>query len=290
VSKEAFVFEVNQKSFDQHVLLNSHKIPVIVEFMGVWSGPCAAMDLLFSGLAKEFAEQFIFAKVDVDEQPELRKAHNIENVPTLLVFKDGKLARTEAGELKEDEARALLKDFGIIRESDAIREQAREKHMAGDTPAAIVLLSQAIKADPSNTRVAMDMVQIFIDIGELEQAGSLFARLPEATRETEMGKALNSQLAFAKLAAKTDNIETLQTRISANTDDYDAYFDLAIRFIDQFNYSGAIDSLFYIQQHNADYKDGAAKEMIILIANMVAPTDNDFAQEIRRRLANQLAE
>ena len=290
MSKEAFVFEVNQKSFDQHVLLNSHKIPVIVEFMGVWSGPCAAMDLLFSGLAKEFAEQFIFAKVDVDEQPELRKAHNIENVPTLLVFKDGKLARTEAGELKEDEARALLKDFGIIRESDAIREQAREKHMAGDTPAAIVLLSQAIKADPSNTRVAMDMVQIFIDIGELEQAGSLFARLPEATRETEMGKALNSQLAFAKLAAKTDNIETLQTRISANTDDYDAYFDLAIRFIDQFNYSGAIDSLFYIQQHNADYKDGAAKEMIILIANMVAPTDNDFAQEIRRRLANQLAE
>jgi len=35
VSKEVFVFDVNQKSFDQAVLLNSHKIPVIVEFMGV---------------------------------------------------------------------------------------------------------------------------------------------------------------------------------------------------------------------------------------------------------------
>ena len=57
MSQDAFVFEVNQKSFDQLVLLNSHKIPVIVEFMGVWSGPCAAMDHVFSSLAKEFPEQ-----------------------------------------------------------------------------------------------------------------------------------------------------------------------------------------------------------------------------------------
>ena len=290
MSKEAFIFEVNQKSFDQHVLLNSHKIPVIVEFMGVWSGPCVAMDLIFSDLAKEFAEEFIFAKVDIDEQQQLRKEHNIENVPVLMVFKDGKLVRTEAGELKENEARALLKDFGVIGEADLLREQAREKHMAGDTPAAILLLTNAIKADPANTRVAMDMVQIFIDISELEQAEGLFSRLPEATRETEMGKALNSQLAFARLASKTDNIETLQSRIAANAEDYDAHFDLAVRLIDQFNYSDAVDSLFYIQQNNASYKDGAAKEMIILIANMIAPSDNEFAQEIRRRLANQLTD
>ena len=79
MSKEIFVFEVNQKSFDQAVLLNSHKVPVIVEFMGVWSGPCSAMDNLFTTLAKEFVEQFIFARVDIDEQAELTKAHSIEN-------------------------------------------------------------------------------------------------------------------------------------------------------------------------------------------------------------------
>ena len=95
MSKDAFVFEVNQKSFDQYVLLNSHKIPVIVEFMGVWSGPCVAMDNVFSSLAKEFAEQFIFAKVDIDEQPELRKEYKVENVPVLMVFKDGRLVHKE---------------------------------------------------------------------------------------------------------------------------------------------------------------------------------------------------
>jgi len=289
VSKETFVFEVNQKSFDQYVLLNSHKIPVIVEFMGVWSGPCVAMDNLFSSLAKEFAEQFIFAKVDIDEQPELRKAHNIDNVPALMVFKDGKLVRTEVGELKEKEARELLKDFGVCHQSDLMRDQAREKHLAGDSAAAIVQLTEAIKADPSNTRVAMDMVQVFIDIGELEQASGLYARLPESTRETEMGKALNGQLTFATLAANIDDMDTLQSRLATNPDDFDTRFDLAIRQLAQYQYNEAVDNLFYIQQQDAEYKEGAAKEMLITVTNMMAPVNNELAQEIRRKLANLLA-
>lgn len=289
MSKEVFVFEVNQKSFDQYVLLNSHKIPVIVEFMRVWSGPCVAMDNLFSALAREFAEQFIFAKVDIDEQPELCKEHNVENAPVLMVFKDGKLVRTEMGELKENEARMLLKDFGVFHQSDQIREQAREKHLAGDTPAAIIQLAEAMKSDPGNVRVAMDMVQIFIDIGELEQANGLYERLPESSRETEMGRALNGQLIFATLASKVADIDTLQSRLAANADDHDARFDLSIRQLAQYQYNEAIDNLFSIYQQNTEYKDGAAKEMLINLSNMLAAVNSELSQEIRRKLANLVA-
>jgi len=290
MSKETFVFEVNQKTFDQSVLLNSHKIPVFVEFMGVWSGPCVAMDTLFSALANEFAEQFIFAKVDIDEQAELRKLYKVENVPALMVFKDGKLQRMEVGELKEGEARTLLKEFGVVHRSDVMREQAKEKHLAGDTAAAIVLLSEAIKADPSNTRVVMDMVQIFIDIGEIDQASSLYARLPESCRETEMGKVLSGQLSFATLAAKLDTLETLVGRLDKDPDDHNTRFDLSIRQLSQYQYSEAIDNLLYILQKDRDFKEGAAKEMIITVSKMIAPVDNDLAQEITRKLANQLSE
>ena len=289
MSKEVFVFEVNQKSFDQYVLLNSHKIPVIVEFMRMWSGPCVAMDNLFSALAREFAEQFIFAKVDIDEQPELCKEHNVENAPVLMVFKDGKLVRTEMGELKENEARMLLKDFGVFHQSDQIREQAREKHLAGDTPAAIIQLAEAMKSDPGNVRVAMDMVQIFIDIGELEQANGLYERLPESSRETEMGRALNGQLIFATLASKVGDIDTLQSRLAANADDHDARFDLSIRQLAQYQYNEAIDNLFSIYQQNTEYKDGAAKEMLINLSNMLAAVNSELSQEIRRKLANLVA-
>lgn len=288
MSKDVYVFEVNQKSFEQTILFNSHKIPVIVEFMGVWSGPCVAMDLVFSSLAKEFAGQFIFAKVDIDEQTELRKQYKIENVPSLLVFRDGKQVRSEVGELKENDARELLKELGIFHQSDLMREQAREKHLGGDTAGAILQLTEAIKADPSSTRVAMDMVQIFIDINEIEQARSLYERLPESTRNTDMGMALNRQLTFATLAAKTADIETLQARLAENANDADARFDLSLHMIVKHQYRQAADQLFAIMQNDADYRNGAAREMIITIINMMTPVNNELAQDIRRQLANVL--
>jgi len=284
-----FVFDVNKNNFNESVFLNSHEIPVIVEFMGGWSGPCVAMENLFTGLSKEFSEKFVFAKVDIDAQTELKDEYKIVNIPTILVFKDGKLLRTEVGELKEQEARNLLNDLGVFHESDKMREQAREKHLAGDTPAAILQLTEAIKSAPSNTRVVMDMVQIFIDIGELEQANGLYVRLPQSVQETEMGKALNGQITFANLADKTDSMEVLQSKISADENDHDARFDLSIRKIEIYQYSEAVDELVYILEKMPEYKNGAAKEMLVTVANMIAPINIDLAQDIRRRLTNLLA-
>ena len=82
MSQDVYIFEVNDRNFPSVVVENSRKVPVVVEFMGVWSEPCFAVAEIFSALAKEFPAQFIFAKVDIDESPELRKEYQIENVPT----------------------------------------------------------------------------------------------------------------------------------------------------------------------------------------------------------------
>ena len=66
--EEALIFEVGESGFDRYVIDNSHKAPVLVEFMGVWSEPCIVMADVLADLAKEFAGQFVFAKVDIDEQ------------------------------------------------------------------------------------------------------------------------------------------------------------------------------------------------------------------------------
>jgi len=66
--EEALIFEVGESGFDRYVIENSHKVPVLVEFMGIWSEPCVVMADVLADLAKEFAGQFVFAKVDIDEQ------------------------------------------------------------------------------------------------------------------------------------------------------------------------------------------------------------------------------
>ena len=68
MNEQALIFEVGESGFDRYVIENSHKVPVLVEFMGIWSEPCVVMADVLADLAKEFAGQFVFAKVDIDEQ------------------------------------------------------------------------------------------------------------------------------------------------------------------------------------------------------------------------------
>ena len=290
MDKEVYIFEVSEKSFNSAVLINSNKVPVIVEFMGVWSEPCILLSDTFSSLAKEFAGQFIFAKVDIDEQPALKEQYKIENIPATLVFKNAEVVRTELGQLSEDEARALLKDFGVYRLSDEMRLQARAKHMAGDTPAAVLLLTEAIKKDPGNTRVVLDMAQILIDSGQLEDAKRLFERLPQADKDSEMGKSINGQLAFKGLAVKTAGKAILSEQVMETPDDHDKRFDLAICQVADFEYKEAMDNLFLIHLADPGYREGVAREMIVTLINMLMPNSPELAQEYRRKLANILAE
>lgn len=284
--EKLLVFEASQGNFNTLVLLASHHHPVLVEFMAIWSEPCIIMSDNLAALSNEFGGQFVFGKVDIDEQPELAKEYEIANVPTLKVFKDGKVVHTEEGQMSSDELSLLLKSFGIARQSDELRMQARDMHISGNTVEAVQLLTQAIQQDSSNTRVAMDMVQIFIDVNEIEQATSLFNRLPDADKNSDIGKALVGQLTFIDLAAKTEGKNALQSRLDADPDDHDASFDLAICLIAEYQYEQAAEYLFKIYEQAPDHKDGAAREMIINLSNMLMPNDPETAVALRRRMGN----
>lgn len=269
--------------------MNSYKLPVIVEFMGVYSGPCVALESSLTELAHEFAGQFVFAKVDIDEQPELTEKYGVTNLPTLKVFKDTEVVRTEEGLMQLDELTALLKDFGISRESDEMRLQAREMHLQGDVAGAVSLLTQAIRIDPSNTRVAMDMVQVLLDVNALDQATDIFNRLPNKEKESETGRALIGQLTFKKLASETEGKQAMFDRLDQNPLDFDAYFDLAVCLVAEHDYQGGLESLFALFEQEPNYKDGAAREMIVTILNMLSSSDPELSKQYRQRLGSAVA-
>ena len=64
--------------------------PVVVDFWANWCTPCHAMAPIMKGLAKEFDEQIIFAKVDVPNNRDLAEQFKIRNIPTVILFRNGK--------------------------------------------------------------------------------------------------------------------------------------------------------------------------------------------------------
>lgn len=289
-STEIFNFEVTRNNFNTIVLMNSYKLPVFTLFMSPSIGACVNLEKALSDYATEYAGKFILARVDVDMDPELRDEYQVVNVPTLKVIKDGKMVHQEVGMLDEEELAGLFKSFGIYRASDALREQARKAHINGDTEQAIGLLTQAIQQDPSSTNVAMDMIQIMLDIGVVDQAKELFNRLPDKAKESATGKAIIGQITFKDLASKTAGLLELVKRVEAEPMNFDARFDLAICYVAEHAYEEALSQVFEILDQEHTYREGAAQELSISIINMLEANEPVLAKEARRILSNMISQ
>jgi thioredoxin 1 len=100
---------VTDTTFDDEVLKSSE--PVLVDFFATWCGPCKAMQPALDAYAAEMKGKVKVVKVDVDQSPGITQKYGIRAMPTLMVFKGGKVAAQHVGALvQKAKLEAWVKD------------------------------------------------------------------------------------------------------------------------------------------------------------------------------------
>lgn len=96
---------IGDNSFNAEVL--DQKGIVLVDFFATWCGPCKMIAPILEELEVEM-DDIKFVKIDVDESPEVANKYQIQSIPTLKVFKDGKDVDVVVGFLPKDQIKALI--------------------------------------------------------------------------------------------------------------------------------------------------------------------------------------
>ncbi len=89
------VVEITKENFEKEVLQS--ELPVLVDFFATWCGPCKMLSPIVDQLAEELAGTVKVGKVDIDGQIDLARKFRVMSVPTLVVFKNGKVTSQTVG-------------------------------------------------------------------------------------------------------------------------------------------------------------------------------------------------
>lgn len=99
------IIHVSDGNFETEVIKSDK--PTLVDFTAPWCGPCKIIAPILEELAEEYADRIKIVKLDVDENPQTATSFGIRSIPSLLLFKEGKLQDTLIGSVPK----ARLEDF-----------------------------------------------------------------------------------------------------------------------------------------------------------------------------------
>ncbi len=100
------ILTITEDNFDSEVTKSD--IPVLIDFWAVWCGPCKAIHPIVEELAKNYDGKVKFGKCDVDQNQQIALKHGIRSIPTLMIFKGGKVADQIIGAVHKQHIQSKL--------------------------------------------------------------------------------------------------------------------------------------------------------------------------------------
>lgn len=102
------ILHLNDANFKKEVL--ESQMPVLVDFWAVWCGPCMMITPIIEELAVEFDGKIKIGKVNVDENPGTASSYGIMAIPTLIFFRNGKIAGQVTGVLNKSALKKKIEE------------------------------------------------------------------------------------------------------------------------------------------------------------------------------------
>ncbi len=174
MNKVVSVIDVTDATFQREVLERSKSTPVVVDLWATWCGPCKTLGPILEKVIGATAGKVVLAKVDVDKNPAIAQAFQVQSIPAVFALHEGKVVDAFQGALPEHEVRAfvgkLMPEGEVV---DVATLLAR-----GDEAS----LREALKMEPANEQVVLALATVLLSREAVTDALEILQRVPHTPK------------------------------------------------------------------------------------------------------------
>lgn len=282
----------SEATFMQDVVEASKEVPVIVDFWAPWCEPCKTLGPALEAAVTAANGKVKLVKIDVEQNQGIAQQLRVQSIPTVFAFVNGQPIDGFQGNQTASEIVAFMER--VVAQSPAgdggLAEalEAAEQMLAEGAAADAAQTFAAVLGEDANNMIALaGLARAHIALDDTDQARALLENAPEDKRSDPAITAVLAELDLLAQSADAGELGELIAKVEATPTDHQARLDLAVAQIAEKDLEGAIDSLLELFRRDREWNEGAAKEQLFKIFEMLGPTD-EIAQKGRRRLSSMI--
>ena len=284
------VIDINEDQFVNEVVEKSKTIPVIVDFWAPWCGPCKQLTPTLEKVVNQKNGKVILAKINVDENQGIAAQLNIQSIPTVYGFVDGKPIDAFQGAQPESKIEIMVNkmiDATPGNEIPKLIDEADQLFKDEKFDESLNIYEKLVGMDPGNQKIVAGLLRCLIQLKRFEYANEMLESLDEKILESEEILKIKKLINNSSQKDIGVSCEKLAEDLKTKPDDKDLRFKLAECYLSSSEIKKGFDELLMLYEQDSNWNESAAKKKLLEFFDLLGFNDPNVI-EARKKLSSMM--